>query len=223
MGESETDAGPDLARARRDLSAAERGFNRRSLHPVREVLAAGPQPFACYTHYPQAEVEDRAAGYFWYYHAHAPDDRPGWSENGHFHLFAYAALAGDAAVPLAAPDPETAGETRPFCHLLAISIDRRGAPCRLFTINRWASGETLYPADVVLPLALGFRLGRAAGHAAVSRWLSALIRTHAPQVAALLTARDQALAAHRARDPAGFAEDRALEVLSTLALDPGGA
>ncbi len=135
-------------------------------------------------------------------------------------MFAYAALAPAGAVPLAAPDPEAGGDVRPFCHLLAISIDRSGAPRRLFTINRWASGETLYPADVVLPLALGFRLGRAAGHAAASRWLSALIRALAPQVAALLAERDRILTARRTSDPAGFAEDRALEILSTLALDP---
>lgn len=72
-----------------------------------------------------------------YYHAHRT---PGASsaEHGHFHLFA----------PLGA----TGGDAPRYTHLLAIGVDARGMPLRLFTTNRWVTDETWLPAERVIAL-----------------------------------------------------------------------
>ena len=35
-------------------------------------------------------------------------------------------------------------------HLVAIAVNSRGEPIRLFTTNRWVTGETWYHADDII-------------------------------------------------------------------------
>ena len=58
------------------------------------------------------------------------------------------AVADVAALPPQAA-PLKRGERDEVSHLIAIAIDFRGEPIRLFTTNRWVTGETWYRAEDV--------------------------------------------------------------------------
>lgn len=136
----------------------------------------------------------------YYYHAHAsPGAAP--DEHGHFHLFAQ--LGSDAA--------GVAGYT----HLVAIGVDARGMPCRLFTTNRWVTGETWLPASRVLTLAEQIAAAPIAANDPVERWLHAQLGVFAPQITQLLRHRDRRMAARRrgGRRP-GLLDDRRMQVIS---------
>src|SRR5436190_10061546 len=78
--------------ASRDLFAVLDDFSREGRHPVRDVLAATPETYTRWQHYPPGDVEDAATGYAWYYHAHDPSEARQWEEHGHFHCYAYTEL-----------------------------------------------------------------------------------------------------------------------------------
>lgn len=207
-----------LQQARRDLLEVVAEFNRNGGHPVRDVIASGVQPFTRYKHYPPDDVDDVPAGYAWYYHAHEPSDLRQWEEHGHFHCYAYpSALAG--CTPMALPPEGDPARESGMVHLLGLSCNKRGAPIRLFTINRWASNEWMYAADDLIPVVDRYVIAPDLPFPLVGRWLSAMLRVLSPQVTWLLHERDRVLAEARARDPLGYTEDRALEVVSTIAFD----
>lgn len=207
-----------LAQARSDLFEVNAAYNARRAHPLREVLASGTQPFTRYEHYPPDDVDDVPAGYAWYYHAHEPGESRPWEEHGHFHCYAYPALLAHAE-PLARPPDGSPPRNAGITHLLGLCCSDRGVPNRMFTINRWASNEWMYAADDLLPLIDRFALAGDLPHPLVSRWLSALVRVLSPQIGWLLRERDRVLGEARRRDPAGYAEDRSIDIVSTLTFD----
>ena len=208
-----------MRRARAELFTTIRRFRRAASHPLREVLAAGEHPFTHYVHYPPGNADDPQTGYLWYYHAHEPAPGRPWDEHGHFHLFCQPRLLAGRAEPVLPALGIEEGAKGGLPHLFGLSLSERGAPCRLFTINRWASNEPLYATPDLLPVIDRFAVTRDRPHALVGRWLGALTRLLHPQLAWLVGERDRVLAEHRARDPDGYGEDRALEVVSTLPID----
>ena len=207
-----------LRQARLDLFDIIAAFNTGGGHPVRDVIAAGQQPFTRYAHYPTDDVDDVPAGYAWYYHAHEPADNRPWAEHGHFHCYAYPALFA-GATPIALPPEGDAAREAGIVHLLGLSCSDRGVPNRMFTINRWASNEWMYAADVLVPAIDRFAIAPELPFPLVGRWLSAMLRVLSPQVTWLMQERDRVLSNARARDPLGYSEDRALEVVSTISFD----
>lgn len=196
-------------------------FAREGRHPVGGLFAAAQGPFTTFTRYPDDGVGGAADGFAWYYHAHDPaPDRP-WGENGHFHCFAYTEWLGASASPWALP-PTPDLDAGGLIHLVAVCVDEEGVPNRMFTLNRWASDEWLYPAEDVIPLIDRFRVRRDPRFPLTSRWLSALLRLLQPQIAWLLQERDAVLTALRDRHPEGFSEDPSVEVASMLTFDLDG-
>jgi hypothetical protein len=192
-------------------------FQRQGEHPVMSVIRDGEQPFTQFTHYPAGDVDDTHTGYAWYYHAHAPSDNRPWQEHGHFHCYAYTEIVPTDATPIALPqqpDPIAGG----LVHLIALCVNEAGVPCRLFTLNRWASGEWLYPAQVVAELAARFQLENPR-HQLTSRWLSIMLRVLQPQIEWLLRQRDAQIFPHYPDLAVNRSEDVALEITSTLAFD----
>lgn len=169
-------------------------------------------PLHPYTHYPEGDVVDRESGAQFFFHMHpvAPLDRePGL--NGHFHCF----------VPAPGEACEARGPRRGsgMAHLIAVEVDRRSLPIRLFTTNRWVTDETWVEAQAAARLADRFVVELARPSLSVSIWLSSLVRLFQPQIAALLAARDAAIAALASLDPAVDPfEHRALEVPSAMAV-----
>lgn len=164
----------------------------------------------------RSDVYDPDSHAQYYYHAH----RDG--EHGHFHCFLRAAgmPEGVAPVPEARRRDWPAGD-KALAHLVAISMDRKGLPLRMFTTNRWVTGETLYPAQDVIRMLDRFVIDHAYPSWPTNRWITAMLRLFRPQIAALLLARDAVLAARAAAHPDGDVhDDRRLETISELAIDP---
>lgn len=180
--------------------------------PLMRRIVPDDADFRVWDHFPADDAVDRRSGARWFYHAH-PVEARGDGEHGHFHLFLPAtAFAG--VTPLAVP-AEPADDAPRLAHLVAVTIDLRGVPTGLFTVNRWVTDEWLFPAEAVIERLDRFRVGTATGDALVNRWLGAMVRAYAPEIAALLVERDRLLLA----GGAGIHEDRAREVLSATRID----
>src|SRR5215510_2187659 len=85
----------------------------------------GMGPFVASTQYPPETVVDRERRVSFFYHSH----RDG--EHGHFHVY------------LLHADDAPATPFQPYAHLVAIEMSDTGIPTKLFTTNRWVTGETL--------------------------------------------------------------------------------
>ncbi len=195
-------------------------------------IAAGERPFAEWRHYPAGEVYDPHTHAQYFYHVHPAAGRLA-REHGHFHTFLRAegipagmapvvlpeTAVADAARPLPQAAPLKQGTRDEVAHLVAITLDPRGEPVRLFTTNRWVTGETWYRADDVVRMLDHFAIGEVGGSAVLSRWIVAMVALFRPQIAALLRARDETMMAWRRRRRAIVFEDVRLEIVSSVDID----
>ncbi len=184
-------------------------------------------------HYPNGEVYDPASHAQYFYHVHPADRRPPL-EHGHFHTFLRAEGMPSGTVPLVLPETAVAevapapqgaplkrGARDEVSHLVAISLDAQGEPFRLFTTNRWVTGETWYRAGDVIAMLDRFAITPADPAAVRDRWLVAVMQLFRPQIAALLRQRDKTVMARRRRQRANVFEDPRLEVTSSLEINLG--
>ncbi len=168
-------------------------------------------------HYPKGDVYDRETHAQHYYHAHPPEQRfP--EEHGHFHTFMRPKGMPPGLKPADVPDrPKKDDPNDELSHLIAIAMTAAGFPTRLFSVNRWVTGETWYRAEDVCVLLDYFDIGHARPSWPTNRWISAMIRLFKPQIVELLTARDRAVQDWAERRPGtDVFEDRKLEVTSYL-------
>ena len=220
----------------RDGSEAMRQAERALAKDGRTIVAAAlGSAAACepWQHYPAGDVYDPRSHAQFFYHAHPPGER-GAGEHGHFHLFLRAggmapgtrplvlpelviAGASPAAAAPSAPEPH-AGEDGEWCHLVAIAMNEAGEPFRLFTTNRWVTGETWYRAADVVAMLDRFSIGAAGPFAPLNRWIGGAVRCFRPQIEDLIAQRDEAVMGwrRRRRGKAHVFEDRRLEVTSAL-------
>jgi hypothetical protein len=214
-------AGTVIAECQRAFAAARGG--------ILATVAAGSPDFDDWRHYPAGDVYDPQSHAQYFYHAH-PVGQRGAAEHGHFHTFLRAegmppgvaplilpetALA-DASPPLPQAAPLKHGNRDEVSHLVAISLDARGEPIRLFTTNRWVTGETWYRADDVIRMLDRFTLGAADGPVLVNRWIGAIVALFRPQIAALLRLRDDTVMSWRRRRRTNIFEDTRIEVTSSI-------
>jgi hypothetical protein len=203
---------------------------------AREAVA-GAASIDEWRHYPEDDAYDPQSHAQYFFHRH-PDtpahETPGGAgEHGHFHLFLRpegmplgvtplllpeAAIANLPSRPQAAPTKRGARDE--VSHLVAIAIDRRGEPTRLFTTNRWVTGETWYRAEDVIRMLDRFSLDAAEPASALNRWIGAMVRLYQPEIAMLLRKRDEAVMdPRRRRRRIDVFEDPKLEITSSLAID----
>jgi len=136
----------------------------------------------------------------YYYHSHGVTGALP-REHGHYHLFAQ--LGADE------------GGTPRYTHIVAIGVDARGLPLRLFTTNRWVTDDTWLPAGQVLDLSDRVTSTTVSTTDPVERWLRAQLGIFAPQIAALLRHRDRRIERRmRGGRRPGLLEDRRMHVLS---------
>ena len=168
-------------------------------------------------HYPLGDVYDPEFHAQYYYHAHPPGERPA-GEHGHFHTFVRRLGLPDDAKPAALPDYRPAKDLNDeVCHIVGIATDLNGQVCRLFTTNRWVTGETWFPAAAARQAVDCFLIDHARPSWAVNRWITALLQLFKPQITVLLDERDAAIARHRDAHPeTNVYEDMALEVTSEV-------
>ncbi len=178
---------------------------------VAEVLRDQGE-FVQLKHYPAGDIYDPETCSQYFYHAH----REG--EHGHFHVFLRPGrMSGDIA-PASMPDSVARPLGREALgHIIAISMDRRGEPIRLFTANRWLTGETWYGAAEVAAMIDLFRIGHARPSGLTNRWVGAMLRLFRPQIEWLLRERDAAVDVWQAGHPDSVVyEDRGLDITSML-------
>ena len=180
-------------------------------------LLAGTQPTA-WERLPADDAIDASGRYRWFYHSHAPEDRPAGSEHGHIHLFAQRALweplpetASARAFNELCGKPCSDADTR---HLVAIGIDAKGLPISLFVVNAWVTGDLMLDAQATSQLLSNVALDT--GYAEMDRMIEAITRLCAQDVDVLLRQRDETLARHPS---ATVLQDERLEILAEVALD----
>ncbi len=191
-------------------------------HLLGEILDDSPP--RQWAHYPDDDVIDRAAGYQFFYHSHSPDDRDSATEHGHFHLFARQDVHGPGIDPHAETNflQSQIGEQPAYTdtiHLLCVSLNAKGVPKALFTVNRWVTGGHLLSATTTLRLIAGFTI-QAMNCPRVSKWLTALLALFRPQIEKLLMERDKTLLGLASgRREAGLFDDESIELLSSVTID----
>src|SRR5205823_13048563 len=103
--------------------------------------------------------------------------------------------------------PLKRGNRDEVVHLVAIAIDWQGQPIRLFTTNRWVTGETWYRADDVIRMLGRFHIAGDMPSAVLNCWLGALVRLFEPEIAVLLRNRDKTVTEWRWRRRSDVFED----------------
>ena len=182
---------------------------------VGEVLR-GEGTFYEWNHYPKGDVYDHETHAQYFYHAHPTELRGG--EHGHFHTFLRAkGMPADVRPVPYDGDVEWPSGEDALSHLIGISMDKRGFPIRLFTTNRWVTGETWYAAEDVIRMIERFEIDHARPSLPVNRWITAMLCLFRPQIIALIAERDRGVDAWRAKHPdKDVFEDRDLELTSEL-------
>jgi hypothetical protein len=200
--------------------------------------ALGGADAAPWQHYPAGDVFDPHTHAQFFYHAHGPGEREP-REHGHFHAFLRArgmppgtrplvlpelAIAGAPSAPAHSAPSAPAGEDgEPWCHLVGIAMDAQHRPFRLFTTNRWVTGETWYRAEDVAAMLDRFSLGPVGNEPFLNQWVAALVAFYRPSIAALVAKRDEAVMGwrRRRRGKIHVFEDRRLEVTSAIDISLG--
>ncbi len=200
-----------MAAAADEIEECYRVLKKGDTNLVAEVLR-GYGTYTEWQHYPPGDIHDSDSHSQYYYHAH----REG--EHGHFHIFLRKKGMPKGCRPARLP----ASVERPLgkdaiSHIIAISMDKRGYPIRLFTANRWLVNDTWYkPKDVIEMIDL-FDIDHAWPCWATNRWVGAMLRLFRPQIEWLVAERDEAVRVWQAGHPDGVAqEDRDLDITSML-------
>lgn len=188
----------DNREAARAIVAVQAAMAARGNHLATAALA-GAREFVEWGHYPRGDCIDRRHGTEFYYHAHDAARRAP-EEHGHFHVFARL-------------------DDGRFWHLAGISLDDRGRAMRLFTTNRWVTGEAWAPTAEMLPRLDAFALESRGRLAPVSRWIQAMIRFYRPLIADLLSERDAWLVAFPAARHQAALDDPRVHIVSQRPID----
>ncbi|MDA0229207.1 MAG: hypothetical protein O3B21_03360 [Proteobacteria bacterium] len=175
--------------------------------------------FYRWDHYPKGDVYDRQSHAQYFYHAHSVGGRD--PEHGHFHTFMRAKGMARGVKPINRPDRSAwPTGTDALSHIIGISMDAKGMPIRLFTTNRWVTGEAWYKArDVVKMIGL-YSIDHVQPSWPSNRWVSGMVRLFWPQIIVLIQARDLCIQAWEKQNPGkDVFEDRGLEVTSQADID----
>jgi len=219
LSELSTEVLEEMAEAGQEVFEIHRLLSKTGDNVVGELLK-NQGTFYEWDHYPPGDVYDRETHAQYYYHAHAVDQRFD-GEHGHFHTFLRPKGMPKGIKPAKVPgyvkpdDPDDA-----LSHLIAISMTPSGFPFRLFTTNRWITGEVWYSGEDVCRLLPLFLIDHTQPSWPVNRWVSAMVKLYRPQIEELVHARDRTISAAMARSPEeDIFEDRSLEVTSFLDID----
>ena len=181
-------------------------------------LLRGQGEFFEWDHYPKGDIYDHVTYSQYYYHAHPTELRGG--EHGHFHTFLRPKGMPPGIAPAPLPDLELPeDEDDALSHLIAISMNPAGYPIRLFTTNRWVTGEVWYVADDVIRMLDDFAIDLARPSWPANLWVSDMLRLFRPQTEGLIRRRDDAVAAWReGHAGSDVYEDRDFEIASSTSI-----
>ncbi len=168
-----------------------------------------------WNHFPEGDVYDGESHSQYFYHSHAQGQRT--NEHGHFHTFLRPKGMPSGIRPAPVKNfmvPKDDNEA--LGHIIGMSMDKFGKIIRLFTANRWVTGETWYVADDVIRMLDNFIIGHTRPSWATNRWVSGMVQLFRPQIVALVAERDASVSAWEAEhEPDNDVyEDRRLEITS---------
>ncbi len=200
-----------MAEAAREVVECHRVLTKTGDNVVGEVLPRDAT-FYEYDHCPPGDIYDPESHAQYYYHAH----RGG--EHGHFHTFLREQGMPEGMAPVVQSEAAYFEQrTDRLCHLVAISMDRRGWPIGLFTTNRWVTTENWYAAADVCRMVARFKIDLARPSWPTNRWVTAMVRLFRPQIETLLHQRDAKVVAwHKTHPDADVFEDRRLDLPSQV-------
>lgn len=165
-----------------------------------------------WNHYSKGDIYASETHGQYFYHAHAKGNRPG--EHGHFHTFLRS--KGMPPVPYDS-DVEWPSGDDSLSHLTGIAMGKKSVPAALFSVNRWVTGETWYPAGDVTRMIGLFEIDHARPSWPINRWATAMLRLFHPQIIDLVGQRDEAVEKWRRKHPdRDVYEDREFELTSHL-------
>lgn len=224
LGELSDESLQEMAEAGTEVLNIHRVLAKTGANVVGELLKT-QEGFFEWDHLPKGDVYDRETHAQYYYHAHVADQRFK-GEHGHFHTFlrpkGMPADMSPAAIP-GATLPED--KDNHLSHLVAISMSSPGYAFRLFTVNRWVTGEVWYKAKQVKRMLDLFVIDHTWPSWPVNRWISAMVPLFKPQIVALIDARDRTIERWVAEVSGSDTphetvfEDREREVTSYLDID----
>ncbi len=175
--------------------------------------------FLEWNHLPEKDVHDKNSHGQYYYHTHTKgynDNTAHDDEHGHFHIFLRAKGMPDNIRPLKVPDLDpNKSVSDMLSHIIGIGMDSYGVPIKIFTVNRWVTGETWYKAADVIRMLDIFEIDHAYPSWPVNLWVTNMLRLFRPQIEQLLLERDEAVKGWIASHPdENVYEDRKLELTS---------
>lgn len=197
---------------------------------VAEEMLKHTEEFMEWKHVPPGDVYDKSSHSQYYYHAHpksAPDSDTcdiHDDEHGHFHTFMRGPGIPANVRPKDLPDLNKdlePGSRDILTHIIGIGMDRQSMPNRLFTVNRWVTGETWFDAPDIIEMMQGFEIDQINPSWPVNLWLSNMMVLLRPMIRNLVTERDICITQWQADHPEvdNVYEDRNLEVTSACDLD----
>jgi len=200
-----------MAEAAREVVECHRVLTKTGDNVVGEVLPRDAT-FYEFDHCPPGDIYDPESHAQYYYHSH----RGG--EHGHFHTFLRERGMPEGVAPVVQSEAAYFEQRNDrLCHIVAISMDRRGWPIGLFTTNRWVTTENWYPAADVCRMVERFKIDLARPSWPTNRWVTAMVRLFRPQIETLLHQRDAKVVAwHKTHPDADVFEDRRLDLPSQV-------
>ncbi len=184
-----------MAEAAREVVECHRVLTKSGDNVVGEILPRNAT-FYEYDHCPPGDIYDPESHAQYYYHAH----RGG--EHGHFHTFLREKGMPEGVEPVVQSEAAYFEQrTDRLCHIVAISMGRRGWPIGLFTTNRWVTTENWYAAADVCRMVDRFSIDLARPSWATNRWVTAMMQLFRPQIETLLHQRDAKLVAWHKTHP----------------------
>ena len=173
-------------------------------------------------HIPADDVYDRHSHSQYYYHTHQKSE-DGTNihddEHGHFHSFIRGKGIPEGILPVALPDFNQDMDISDInTHIIGIGMDTYGTPIRLFTVNRWVTGETWYSARDLISMLDSFEIDNIRPSWPVNLWLTHIISMYRPEIEQLILQRDETIKKWEKDHPniENVYEDRNLEVTSYL-------
>lgn len=147
-------------------------------------------------HYPfDGGVLDEKTGYRMFFHAHRK------REYGHFHTF-YEKPNGS------------------LVHLIMVSLNKKGYPIKLSTVNRWVTGDVFVKADEMKEHFLSFKMNdELFPDARIGGFVRNLFIEFETEILLLMEERDLAIQNYVKKNTREPFEDREVEILSSVAIE----
>jgi len=147
-------------------------------------------------HYPfDSGVLDEKTGYRVFFHAHRK------REYGHFHTF-YEKPNGD------------------LVHLIMVSMNKKGYPIKLSTVNRWVTGDVFVKADEMREHFLSFKMNdELFPDARIGEFVRNLFKEFEAEILLLIEERDAVIQDYVKKNTREPFEDREVEILSSAAIE----